>query len=166
MNIYKTIINGFEVVPEGVICHYTIWKDGNPVSRKDLVKGDQKFLRSWIAHLVSPVVDNFVLFVAIMHKDLPSLIKLINEQLSGATQHVLLTYQLEIAQGAQRTYLEIPKTFKYGPFSTPVIPGNWQMIQNEQGIFWTNGMNYHPIWRSPEFAKLDYVTPKGIQNVT
>ena len=165
MNIHQTIINGFQL-GDSLQVFYSIKKDDKWQNRTDYVRGDERFLRSWVAHLVSPVVDDFLLHIAITHKSFPEYIQLINKELNGAIQHVLLTFQPEIPVGQQRTFLEIPKTFKYGPFASRLYPGNWQLIKKQDGIFFSNGRDWHPIWRNAEFAQTDYVTPKGIQNVS
>lgn len=77
--------------------------------------------------------------------------------------HVFLQYQWSIAQGQDRTYLELPKNMKGGRFISPLLPGIWKEDKVDGELKYVNEHGeIHPFIRSKNFLESN----KGKQQVT
>lgn len=57
---------------------------------------------------------------------------------------VFLQYQWKISEGQNKTYLEIPKNLKDGKFLCPAMPGTFEEVRNNSGLYYYNEKDKNP----------------------
>ena len=81
---------------------------------------------------------------------------------------VFLQYQWQIAEGQNKTYLEIPKNLKDGKFLCPAMPGTFEEVRDATGLYYINRKDntYHLFTRSSSYLSSNKAIRQTIEEET